>query len=84
MRKEALAVLKILAKNQRIPYDGRWKAYIIMPTAAHQRNCPYVQFGQKNGPCSCGATELQKEFDEAWKRFKRKVRFMTRMLEGKL
>jgi len=78
MRQEAVTVLKILSKNQKTRHTGKWKAYMIMPVSVHQYHCPATRFGQKRGSCTCGAVDLQKEFDEAWKRFKKKVRFMTR------
>ena len=79
MRKEALAVLKILAKNQKTRRTGKWKTYMIMPQAVHEYHCPATWFGEMRGPCTCGAAPLQKEFEEAWRKFKSKVRFMTKL-----
>lgn len=78
MRREALTVLKILGKNQKTRNTGGWKPYMIMPVSVHQYHCPATRLDRERGSCTCGAVELQREFEVAWADFKKKVRFMTK------
>lgn len=83
MRKEALAVLRILGRNQKTRNTGKWKPYMIMPVSVHQYHCPATRIGRESGSCTCGAVELQREFEIAWKNFKSKVRMMTKLFGTK-
>lgn len=75
MKKEAIAVLEVLGRNQRARRTRDWKSYMILPQAVHEYGCPATRVGRTGrGRCRCGAGRMQKEFDVAWKSFVKAVR----------
>jgi hypothetical protein len=75
MKKEARAVLEIMARNQRTRRTGKWKSYMLMPEAIHEYRCPATRiYSLMRDSCKCGADQLQKEFNAAWKLFVKAVK----------